>query len=99
MALPVPGACAAPKPVQLRHRDIVRVRAAERHAVAPKVRGILPARIGRLGVLDLDDACAEASQQERGKRPRERQREIEHGKACQRALGRRVVAGHLAVEV
>jgi hypothetical protein len=61
------------------------VHAAERHAVAPEIRRVLPARIRRLGILDLDDACAEASQQERGERPRERQRQIEHSEARQRA--------------
>ena len=66
-------------------RDVVRRRAAERDAVAPEVRWVLAAGIGRRGVLDLDDARAEAGQQERGERPGQRQREIEHREPGQRA--------------
>jgi hypothetical protein len=68
----------AAKPVQRGYRNIIRARAAERHAVASEVRRVLPAWIRRLGILDLDDARAESGQEERGKRPRQRQREIEH---------------------
>src|SRR5207344_3340060 len=82
------------KPVQRRHGNIVRAAATERYAVAPEVRWVLPARIGRLRIFDLDDAGAEASQEERGKRPREGQREIEDREARQRAARWRVAARH-----
>ena len=75
----------AAQPVQRRHRDIVRARAAERDAVAPEIRRVLPAGIGRVGILDLDDARAEPGEQERGERPGEREREIEHRQARERA--------------
>ena len=55
---------------------------------------LVTARIGRLRILDLDDPCAEACQEERGKRPGERQGEIEDREAFQCALRWRVVARH-----
>ena len=68
----------AAQAVQSCGRNVVRRRAAERDAVSPDERRVLAAVIGRGGVLDLDDARAEARQQKCRERSRQRQRQVEH---------------------
>src|SRR6188474_3434621 len=52
----------ATQAVQSCGRNVVRGRAAERDAVSADERRVFAAVIGRGGVLDLDDACAESRQ-------------------------------------
>ena len=52
----------AAQAIQSGRRYVIRRRSAERDAVASDERRVFTAVIGRGGVLDLDDACAEARQ-------------------------------------
>ncbi len=50
----------------------------------PRYGGFCRHGSGDVGVLDLDDAGAEAREQERRERPGEGQREVEDGEALER---------------